>query len=484
MNSVASIIRVGFRDGRMEGSSGFVTERLAPMTDEPRRNRQRPRGEPARSALLACVLAVAASLAPAPAGAASPDVPAFLAPDELAQDFDAFCRVVADNYAYFTEKATDWLGACGQLRDDARAAADRDAYIGVLERAVGQLHDPHAHLAVNTAHSPRMVPTQADVMATWQGTRAVITDVRRGSPAEQAGVREGDEVVTIDGRDAAEAVSGFQPRPAAQGDPAARDWALEVALAGRHDTTPIRLGLRSASRVRDVTYAPSFPQPRERLRAASHGRIGIIRFNNSLGEDALVHDFDVALDAMLDLDALILDLRDTPSGGTSSVARGILGRLIDRERPYQRHELVSESYRTGVRRVWVEHVLPRGRPFRGPVVALVGPWTGSMGEGLAIGLDAAAGGLVMGRPMAHLLGALEAFTLPKSGIVVRIPTERLSHVDGTPRELFMPCPIPSPAASRGGAEDDELLAALGLLERHGLSAPSSHLACETRPQRR
>jgi carboxyl-terminal processing protease len=484
MNSVDSISRVGFRDGRMESSWGFVTGRLAPMTDEKRRNRQRTRGKPARPSLLACVLAGAASLTSVPAGAASPDVPAFLAPDELAQDFDAFCRVVAENYAYFTAKATDWPGACRQFRGDARAAADRDAYIGVLERAVEQLHDPHAHLAVNTPHSPRLVPTQADVMATWRSARAVITDVRRGSPAEQAGVREGDEVVTIGGRDAAEAASEFQPRLTGQGDLAARDWALEVALAGRHDTTPIRLGLRSASGVREVTYAPSFPHPQERLRAATHGRIGIIRFNNSLGDDALVHDFDVALDAMLDLDALILDLRDTPSGGTSSVARGILGRLIDRERPYQRHELVSESDRTGVRRVWVELVLPRGRPFRGPVVALVGRWTGSMGEGLAIGLDAAAGGLVMGRPMAHLLGALEAFTLPKSGIVVRIPTERLFHVDGTPRELFIPCPIPSPPASRGGAEDDELRAALDLLERNGHAALSSHLACETRPQRR
>jgi carboxyl-terminal processing protease len=75
---------------------------------------------------------------------------------------------------------------------------------------------------------------------------------------------------------------------------------------------------------------------------------------------------------------------------------------------------------------------------RKPVVVLVGAWTGSMGEGLAIGLKPAIDAPVLGRPMAGLLGALGELTLPDSGITVRIPVEQLFHVNGTPREQFLP----------------------------------------------
>jgi carboxyl-terminal processing protease len=64
-----------------------------------------------------------------------------------------------------------------------------------------------------------------------------------------------------------------------------------------------------------------------------------------------------------------------------------------------------------------------------------------MGEGLAIGF-AALGARVEGTPMAGLLGAIYDHKLPRSGIVVKLPTERLYAVDGTPREKFAPRPVP------------------------------------------
>ena len=91
-----------------------------------------------------------------------------------------------------------------------------------------------------------------------------------------------------------------------------------------------------------------------------------------------------------------------------------MGRLVTRMLPYQRHELVSEFRETGIRRVWDEFVAPRGAPYMRPVVVLVGRWTGSMGEGLAIGLHAARGATVLGQPMAQLLGAMGQTVLPLS----------------------------------------------------------------------
>jgi len=65
--------------------------------------------------------------------------------------------------------------------------------------------------------------------------------------------------------------------------------------------------------------------------------IGYVRFNDSLGDSATVAAFDCALEALRDTNGLIIDLRDTPGGGNSSVARGVLGRFVEREQAYQKH---------------------------------------------------------------------------------------------------------------------------------------------------
>ena len=40
--------------------------------------------------------------------------------------------------------------------------------------------------------------------------------------------------------------------------------------------------------------------------------------------------------------------------------------------------------------------------------------------------------------MAGLLGAIYDHRLENSGLVIKLPTERLAHVNGTPRETFVP----------------------------------------------
>ena len=117
-----------------------------------------------------------------------------------------------------------------------------------------------------------------------------------------------------------------------------------------------------------------------------------------------------------------------------------MGWFVDAPTAYQIHNLPAEERETGVPRQWIEQVLPRpGKRHRGPVTVRVGRWTGSMGEGLAIGLDAL-GADVVGGPMACLLGAINDHPLPNSGMVIKLPTERLYAVDGTSREAFRPRP--------------------------------------------
>lgn len=386
----------------------------------------------------------------------------FLTADLRAADFSAFCAFVGNSYAYFDRKATDWARVCAAQAPQAAAATRRSDYVSVLERALGELYDAHAHLGTHTSSSHRLVPSQTDLLAHWQDGKAIIVAVRADSGAASAGLRPGMEVVSLDGESITDVVAALEPTFLERPDASARDWALQVALAGRHDRAVTRLLTRHRGALREFELAAHRREPGPTLSSRVIGAVGHVRIHDSLGHPALVDAFDRMLTGLQGTQALVIDLRDTPSGGNTSVARGLMGRLVHRMLPYQRHELVAEFRSSGIRRVWDEYVVPRGAPYPKPIVVLVGPWTGSMGEGLAIGLHATRGAAVLGQPMAKLLGAMGETVLPHSNIPVRVPVEKLFHVDGTPREAVLPCSV---ATVGFGIDtpDPELAAALAFV---------------------
>ena len=167
--------------------------------------------------------------------------------------------------------------------------------------------------------------------------------------------------------------------------------------------------------------------------------IGIVRINNSLGNNNLVIEFDKVLDTLLNTTGLILDLRNTPSGGNSYVAKGIMGRFIAQDSPYQKH-LFIEKYdgNPAIKRTWIEFVSPRGKQYKKPVKVLVGKWTGSMGEGIAIGFDGMQRAEIVGSEMKKLLGAVSSFRFKNLSYGYNFPTQKLFHINNTPRENFVP----------------------------------------------
>jgi carboxyl-terminal processing protease len=160
-------------------------------------------------------------------------------------------------------------------------------------------------------------------------------------------------------------------------------------------------------------------------------KYGYIRLN-ALGDSGSVPAFDSALASFREAPGMILDLRNTPGGGNTSVAEPILGRFIAGTRGYQR--IVP---RNGA--AYTRTVSERGPwTYERPLVVLVGRWTGSMGEGMAIGLDGMHRAIVVGAPMAGLAGSVDDFRLPCTGLGIALPTARLLHLDGTPRERWVP----------------------------------------------
>lgn len=350
-------------------------------------------------------------------------------------------ELVNAQYAYLERLPGGRFPGSPRLRAEAEAVSDRRALLAYAERAVSALADHHAITGSSFADSWALVPSYSDLWVEAEGAGWRITAVREGSPAEAAGVRAGDELVSVGGVPTGAAVAAFWSDLGLEATPERGAYAARVLAAGRRDRAR-DLTVRGADGVERRLELPSLyalPRP-ERLpvEAADVGEARVIRFNDSLGDAATIAAFDAAMAAARPGQTVVLDLTDTPSGGNTVVARAVMGWFVDAPAGYQVHGLPAEARETGVARQWVEQVLPReGKRHRGPVVVRVGRWTGSMGEGLAIGLDAL-GARVDGGPMAGLLGAVYDHKLPNSGLVIKLPTERLYAVDGTPREAFRP----------------------------------------------
>ena len=219
--------------------------------------------------------------------------------------------------------------------------------------------------------------------------------------------------------------SDFLPVTIHKFDSDSYEYAANMVLAGKHN---IKRKITVLENGVEKDYFPdakpnkteeNFKELLEQKRLP--GNIGYIRINNSLGNNELIKIFDKTVDAMMDTDGIILDLRETASGGNTTVARAIMGRFAEQERAYQKHVYTGEELETGIRRSTLELVTPRKNNYKKPLVILVGNWTASMGEGIAIGFDGMRRGKVIGTKMAGLLVKILHLKHPNSRFRFRFP---------------------------------------------------------------
>lgn len=381
-------------------------------------------------------------------------------------DFDYLWQMIKDNYCYWDKKATDWEKVRTLYAPEVDTITSNRSFVGLLERVLHELYDHHASLNTNTQESQRLVPSGTDLWAEYVKGKPLITEVRYQYGAWNAGMRAGMELVAFNDLPVERAITPFVPRSLSKQDPEACNYALRVLVAGKHSERR-KITVRDKGRLRhfypdsvrtinDYTYTGDIES------RTLEGGLGYIRLNNRLGDNALIPLFDSVLNTLMATKALILDMRETPSGGNTTVARAIMGRFITGEGFYQAHELTAEERQYGVKRSWKEVVSPRKVPYIQPLVVLANHWTGSVGEGIVIGFDALKRATVMGTPMARLNGAIYSYQMPHSRIGFSFPAEKLFHVNGTPREDYRP---PVVVKFRGSREDEILQAALHLLEK-------------------
>lgn len=365
--------------------------------------------------------------------------------EQYEQDARLVQQLIGEHYAYLDRFAGNAVPTSPRLQAEAAAVSDRRSLLRYAERALLALTDHHAITGSSLRDSWAVVPSYTDLWIVEHQGRYLVNAVRADSAAAQAGIMEGAELLAIEGQPAAEAVAGFWlDLGLEQRDREARAFAARVLVAGRRDRSR-NLTIRTAKGKRTIVLPSLYEKAqadRPPLTYTVNARCFTIHFNDSLGDDATIAAFDAAMLKAAPRQPICLDLTDTPSGGNTVVARTIMGWFVTRASSYQMHSLPAEERRTGIARQWVEQVLPRvGKHHAGPVSVRVGRWTGSMGEGLAIGLQAIGANLT-GGDMAGLRGAIYDFRLPASGLVVKLPAERLYTVAGIPREEVVISPTP------------------------------------------
>ena len=352
--------------------------------------------------------------------------------------FMEFWTDYKNNYAYFEKQGVDWDKVKEIYQPLVKDITTNEDFIRFLERVTHELHNGHVSLNTNLYTSNRIIPSGEDIFAEKTGNRFFITDVRKGSKAEVSGLKPGMEVVKFNGKTIAEQLPQFLPKYANVYDDSMYAYALNMLLAGTYDKQ------REITVLENGVEKTYFPDQYTINNIMHHnveyqildGNIGYIKINNSLGDNVVIKEFDDILDKLMNTKSMILDLTETPGGGNTTVARGIMGRFTDKVLPYQKHRIDEKEF--GTIRTWVEYVSPRKNIYKKKLTVMVGHWTGSMGEGMAIGFDAMKRAKIVGTKMAGLLGAIYSFKANNTNIGYSIPAESMYHVNGTPREDFIP----------------------------------------------
>jgi len=358
---------------------------------------------------------------------------------QFREDFNYFWQTVNDNYCYFEKKQIDWAKLKPAYDARIDTVTSRTGFVSTLEKAIYELYDHHCSLRTNNKDSRRLVPTGADLWAEYQNGKPLVVEVRKNFGAEKVGIKSGMEVISVNDVPVETAIKSFLPHTV---NNESRSFALRLVLAGDHYTKR-KITLKSGNVTKDFypdqdgLMLENVHYP-EMVESKIIGDIGYIQINNFLFDSALIPKFDSVLNSLIKTKALIIDLRETPSGGNTSVARAILGRFISKEQFYQKHELYAEEKSTGIKRSWEEIVSPRGITYTNPVVVLADHWTGSISEGITIAFDGMKRAAVIGTQLARLNGAVDSFEMPGTKIGFNISTERLYHVYGSPRELYNP----------------------------------------------
>lgn len=221
-------------------------------------------------------------------------------------------ELVRDTYYEPSFNGQNWSSWEHKFDNDIKTVADAHHEIKVMLESLKDPYtrflDPQSFKDENDAINAKIVGIGINLVQ--KGDRLVVTKTIDNSPAQNAGLRQHDEITAIDGHNAI----GLTPEQAADRIRGKAGTGVNIAVK-RGDTQKAFDITRAEIVLHAVSYKVLEPN------------IGYIQLQTFISNDA-AREFKMALERLSRTDGLIIDLRDNP-GGLLSNSLEIADMLLD-----------------------------------------------------------------------------------------------------------------------------------------------------------
>ncbi|WP_288956578.1 S41 family peptidase [uncultured Polaribacter sp.] len=356
---------------------------------------------------------------------------------KLHQDFGKLIQDISDHYIYLENKKTDF--DC--VKDNyskiiSKVKSDQEKIL-FFEYLLSEFYDNNLALDAKTKYSFRL---QSPLYVSFKNNKFFITNIWF-SQLESFGKNIlGAEVLNFNSKEFHKVVDKFPVQCVDKNIPEVREWIANKIISGRNiEQRILTLELTDGRKISLNIDKIKIREDKKLFSVRKKNGIAVIRFNNSLGDINLIKRFDNQLNSLMGTKGLIIDLRNTKAGSNDYIAKAIMSRFIAKDLPYQKY-VSKEKYANTpeITKSGLEFVSPRGLQYKKPIVVLVGKWTGSVGESLAVGLDGMNRARIVGTEMKRFVGSTTDYSFKNKNYGYQITTNKLYHINGIKRENFIP----------------------------------------------
>ena len=315
------------------------------------------------------------------------------------ESFDYVWATIRDRHFDPALGGLDWEGVRRELRPRVEVARSTEEAREIMDEMIGRLGQSHFAIIPAEFLDEMGAPTvdsafagETGIAARLIGGRVIVTSVREGTPAHEAGVSPGWEILAIRGEELspkiARLLSAFEGR---SWKGAALASFIQDQLSGCIGDG-IKIGFRDEGD-REVEIQMLLGEPRGRACSFGpvrgirvwfesrqlDGDIGYIAFNHFLDPANTMPRFNEAMNSFLDKKGVVIDLRGNP-GGDVRLVGGMAGWFLEDGGHYLGTLLFRESSLKVM-------TYPRFPAFGGPLAVLIDEVSGSGSELFAGGMQ-------------------------------------------------------------------------------------------------
>jgi len=316
------------------------------------------------------------------------------------ESFDYIWNTINDRFWDPDFMGMDWEEIGGRYRPVVEKAESMAQARGAMNRMLEELGQSHFAVLPREAYQDMGISGRGEgdrgetgISARVLNDRALVVSVRKGSPAEKAGISQGWVITSVSERDLNESIGKIKEELAER---EFLEFIINASVNNRlrgepGDTLALEfLDGKGELRAREIIleerkgeahrfgYLPPFYVWIDSKRMDSG--IGYIAFGCFFSPNKIMPEFNRAMASFHDAPGVILDLRGNP-GGIGAMAMGMAGWFVKEKGRY----LGTLSTRETSLKLIIN---PRQGAFEGPVAVLVDGMSTSSSEFLAGGLQA------------------------------------------------------------------------------------------------